>query len=131
VAAFVERSDRCVLICRPNPPDPASAGSTEAGPAIAWELPGGEARHGESPEAALRREARRRVGLDLEILVGQPPLLGQYAGREVEFRYFLCATRGGQADALDYAEIRWVQRGQLCEYDFDSPTREVIAWYLE
>lgn len=121
VAAIIERNDGCVLICRPDEGD---------GPRC-WEFPGGPARAGESPEAALRRLAAERAGIGIQILVGPPPLTAQRGGQEVEFRYFLCGLMTGKATPAGYAEVRWVHRRQLCEYDFDQPTGEVVAWYVE
>ncbi|MHC4235974.1 MAG: NUDIX domain-containing protein [Planctomycetota bacterium] len=121
VAGIIERKDGCVLICRPDEGD---------GPRL-WEFPGGPARDRESPEAAMRRTAAERVGLGVEIIVGQPPLLQKGGGRETEFRCFLCGLGRDSGEPGDYAEVRWVHKNQLCEYDFDQPTRDVVTWYVE
>ena len=118
VSALVERFDGFVLICRPHGADHPRR----------WEFPGGLARDDESPEAAMRRLATERAGIHIEISVGQPPLLGHRDGQELEHRYFLGGLSAGQAEPIDYAEVRWIAKGQLCEYDFDSPTREVVDW---
>ena len=121
VAALIERHDGHVLICRP--PD--------VGERRRWEFPGGPARPGESPEAAIRRLTAEQVGLRTEILQGQPPLRSNREGREAEYRFFLCGPVTGEARPLEYAEVRWVARGQLCEYDFDPPTCDVVRWFSE
>ncbi|HUU84298.1 MAG TPA: NUDIX domain-containing protein [Phycisphaerae bacterium] len=118
VAAVIERQDGFVLICRPE---------TEDGPRH-WEFPGGEARQGESPEKAVRRTASERAGVHVEIHVGQPPLRVERDGRDVEYRFFLCGLQTGEACAEDYAEVRWVAKAQLCEYDFEHPTCDVVQW---
>ncbi len=121
VAGIIEEHDGKVLICRPQ--DEKERRN--------WEFPGGPARVGESPEAALRRLTVERTGVAIEIHVGQPPLLIDTGGRKVAYRFFLCGRRSGDAQAVDYAEVRWIAKGQLCEYDFDPPTSEVAAWVAE
>ncbi len=121
VAGIVERHDGCVLICRPRDGD---------GPRC-WELPGGLAGEEESPEAAMRRLAIERAGIRVFIDIGQPPLMGHYQDREVQFRFFLCTLGEGEARALDYAEVRWVPKGQLCEHEYAAPMDGAIRWYAE
>ena len=118
-AGIVERHDGCVLICRPDD-----------GERRRWEFPCGLARDDESPEEAIRRIAWQRARLRLDIHVGQPPLMGQLGDREVEFRFFLCGLISGEGEALDYAEVRWVAKGQLCEYEFDLPSKGVVEWLV-
>ncbi|MFQ5491400.1 MAG: NUDIX domain-containing protein [Phycisphaerae bacterium] len=121
VAAVVERSDGSVLICRPKG-DPELPG---------WVFPGGLSDDNESPEAAVCRLSHLRAGVQIEVLVGQPPLAGRYAGREVECRYFLCGLASGEGQPKDYDEVRWVAKAQLCEYDFEPPADEVARWLAE
>ena len=121
VAGIIERYDGCVLICRTNGGDDRRR----------WVFPGGMMEEDRSPEAALRRLVLERVVLHIEIVAGQPPLLGQYGEREVEYRFFICGLTDGEASPVGYAEVRWVAQGQLCEYDFDPPTDHVINWFTE
>ncbi|MFH0982839.1 MAG: NUDIX domain-containing protein [Planctomycetota bacterium] len=120
VAAIIEQANGEVLIARP-----ANAGS---GPSC-WEFPSGHVREGESPEAAMRRVAQERVGLTLALDVGQPPFAGVYHGDPVVFRYFLAGVVDGGAQAVDYAEVRWVTQAQLRQFDFDPTTQQIVEWY--
>ena len=82
-------------------------------------------------EAAMRRIAREQLGIEVEIVVGQPPIVAALQDAEVELRYFFCGVIEGDADRGEYAELRWVPRGQLREYDFDDVSRPVVEWLLE
>jgi 8-oxo-dGTP pyrophosphatase MutT (NUDIX family) len=121
VAGIIQRYDDRVLICRKNADDDRRR----------WVFPGGMMGEDRSPEAALRRLVLERVGLRIEIVVGQPPLLGQYEGRNVEYRFFTCGLADGEASPIGYAEVRWVVKSRLCEYEFDPPTDHVIRWFTE
>ena len=122
VAGIIERQDNHLLI----------ALSTEPGlKERRWCFPCGPAAPGESPEAAMRRLADRGLGIRIEVIVGQPPLISRIGGEEVELRYFFCGVIQGEAVPGPYAELRWVPRYHLREYDFDEPSRPVVEWLLE
>ncbi len=122
VAGIVEHPDNCVLIVLPA----GGKGETRL-----WRFPGGPAKPSESPEAAMRRYARETLGVGVEIVVGQPPLVQEVDGREVELRYFFCGVAEGEPTPGPYAEIRWIHRSHLREYEFDVVSKPVVEWLLE
>lgn len=131
VAGVVERPENHLLIVLAKGPNEVTR---------QWQFPRGDAGGGESPEAAMRRVAREQLGLAIDIVVGQPPLVSRIDGREVELRYFFCgdvtdeandAAPGDMPSACPYAEIHWIPRIHLQEYDFDEPSRPVVEFLLE
>lgn len=75
----------------------------------AWELPGGSLRRDEAPEAAVRREMREELGIDLANLheVGRVEVSG---GRKNTQLFCFEAELAGAAVRLDAGEIaegRW------------------------
>jgi len=122
-AGIVEGSDNCFLIVREPQPD---------GRPGEWSFPRCPVLAGESPEEAMRRLGREQLGLDVEIIIGQPPLFSEAkGGGTVELRYFFCGIAGGEASQGPYEDFRWIAKPQLCEYDFDWASREVVQWLLE
>jgi ADP-ribose pyrophosphatase YjhB (NUDIX family) len=119
--AIIENARHQVLIAR-KPADRGEPG---------WEFPGDVVGEGESPEAAARRAARDKVNLNIEIDIGQPPLAEELEDRVVLYRYFLAGVLEGQAEPKGCEEIRWIEKGQLREYDFDAVTQGVVDWYLD
>jgi hypothetical protein len=95
----------------------------------------------------MRRAAREGVGLDVEISIGQPPVIEDIEGQPAIVRYYLCHVSAGEAavetprppqadrspaavsQGLAYEEVRWVLPGQLCEYDFEPGIQKVVEWY--
>jgi ADP-ribose pyrophosphatase YjhB (NUDIX family) len=122
VSCIIERGRGEALIAAADPSDPENR---------YWEFVSGWRVGNESPESAMRRVARERVGLDIDIHAGQPPFAGKYEGRATIFRFFLAGAVSGEARAARYAEIRWVKRGRLCEYDFLPAHKSVVKWYAE
>ena len=121
-AGIIERFDNHVLICLPRRPDGADR---------LWQFPRALSREDESPEAAMRRLAEELLGIEIDIVAGQPPLLEQAEGREVELRYFFCGILSGSVRSDAYAEIRWVPRAHLREYEFDEASQPVVDWLIE
>ncbi len=121
-AGIIERSDNLVLIVLPKD-----------GPLVSrfWQFPRGPVRQNESPEAAMRRIAIDELGLTVEVVVGQPPVVEKVDGEAIELRYFFCGTSGGRETKGPYAETRWVSRGHLREYEFDAVSKPVVDWILE
>jgi len=121
-AGIIERHDNDILIVRPVTADDQ---------ARVWQFPRGLAAAEESAEAAMCRIAREQLGVDVEIIVGQPPLVQPIDGKEVEARYFFCGILDGEPCLQGYAELRWIPKSHLREYDFDRPSAEVVKWLLE
>ena len=120
VAAIIERADNHILIALP--PDAELVRT--------WIFPRGLAEPQESSEAAMRRVATMQLGLTVELVIGQPPLLSEVGGVPSEVRYFFCGILGGQARSGPYSEIRWIPKGHLREYEFDAASKAVVEWLL-
>ena len=121
-AGIIERLDHHVLI--------ALASGSEEHDRL-WQFPRGPAEPNESAEAAMRRVARQELGIEVEIILGQPPLVEEIDGQAVELRYFFCDLTTGAPQAGRYDEIRWVSKAHLREYDFDRVSAPVVQWLLE
>lgn len=121
-AGIIERLDHHVLI--------ALASGREEQDRL-WQFPRGPAEPNESAEAAMRRVARQELGIEVEIILGQPPLVEEIDGQAVELRYFFCDLTTGAPQAGRYDEIRWVSKAHLREYDFDRVSAPVVQWLLE
>lgn len=125
VAAIIERQDNYILIVRSS----ESTESTCDGPR--WAFPRGWVKGDESPEAATRRTTREDLGIEVEIVVGQPPLVEEIGGERVELRFFFCGLISGGEESGPEDAIRWVPRHHLREYEFDALFQPVADWLLE
>lgn len=90
-----------------------------------WEFPGGKIDPDESHAAALRREIREE--LDVDVDVGE--LLLQttyaYADRTLVLYFYRCSLSGAPR-ALLGQEMRWVSRGELPSLGLPPADKELI-----
>lgn len=121
-AGILERYDHHVLIALPKHDDIEPR---------RWLFPRGTILDKEIPETAVRRIMGQLLGVEIEIVIGQPPILERVDGERVEIRYFFCGLVSGEPSPGDFEEIRWVHRIHLSEYDFDEASLAVTQWLLD
>ena len=91
----------------------------DAGPfAGLWEFPGGKVERGESELAAVVRECREELSVDVEpqAFLGEVPLPGVVAGGAPgasTLRVWWGRVAAGELVAHEHAELRWVQAEEL------------------
>ena len=117
VAAIIENRAGQLLIAE-RPPGKHWAGY--------WEFPGGKIEAGESHEAALIRELREELGLDLAGV----PLTHYYHGSRgaevvLDF-YHIRLTRDIAPQGLEGQRWRWVTRAEISDYRFPEPNTAVL-----
>ena len=106
-------ADSAVLVAqRQRPPELAGL----------WELPGGKVAAGESEPAALARELREELGVDVEV--------GSRLGDDVPsgpviLRAYQVTQTGGELHPHDHTALRWVRGADLDELPWVPADR---AW---
>jgi 8-oxo-dGTP diphosphatase len=109
VAAVIERGG-LVLIGQRKP------GGRHA---LKWEFPGGKVEPGEELRAALARELREELGIEAEIGAEIERYDFQYTPQRLTRLTFFHVTEfSGDVQNLDFADMAWVRREKLPDYDF-------------
>jgi 8-oxo-dGTP diphosphatase len=117
VAAALYDSLGRVLIAQ-RPPGKHQAGR--------WEFPGGKVMAGESESAALSRELREELGVEVEAGRELMRLAHSYKDRDVELSLWIVARYAGTPRALDGQKLRWVEPALLGREDLLEADRPFI-----
>jgi 8-oxo-dGTP diphosphatase len=98
-----------------------------------WEFPGGRVQDNESDAAALERELRER--LELDVTVGEQAMAThhEYPNYDIDFRVFLCRMVD-PAQPISHkraADHRWVGLSEMGEYEFPDADARTLEKLLD
>jgi len=107
-AALVDRDNRVLIAQRP-------AGKSMAG---LWEFPGGKVAAGETPEAALVRELREELGIEVCETCLAPFTFASHAYEAFHLLMplYLCRNWEGDITAKEGQTLKWVRALRLADY---------------
>lgn len=104
---------------------------TSPEPEAAWDLPGGPVESQTMPELILRRCCQEQVGCDVHVVAGRPPVTTGSGPLETRWHVFLCTVLQDEALPIGCAELRWVTKADLREYQFAGDVQSVVdAWLM-
>lgn len=119
VAAAIVKDGRLLLAQRTRPAELAGM----------WELPGGKVEQGETPAAALVRELHEELGV--EATAGERIGVDVPLAAGLVLRAYRAELVHGTPAALDHAEVRWVDAGELHTIDLVPNDRIWLPELLE
>jgi len=116
--ALVDVDGRVLLARRPE-------GKKMAG---LWEFPGGKLNPGETPEAALIRELREELGIDVTAACLAPFAFAShdYEGFHLLMPLFVCRRWKGIPTARENQTLAWVRAARLTEYEMPPADKPLI-----
>ncbi|MDJ0386602.1 bifunctional GNAT family N-acetyltransferase/(deoxy)nucleoside triphosphate pyrophosphohydrolase [Roseomonas sp. E05] len=117
--ALVDSDGRVLLARRPE-------GKPMAG---LWEFPGGKLDPGETPEAALIRELKEELGIDVSAACLAPFTFASHdAGRfHLLMPLYLCRRWEGTVTAREGQALAWVRPGKLSDYAMPPADKPLVA----
>ena len=116
VAALVWEGDRFLICQRP----------AHKARGLLWEFVGGKVEPGETKEAALIRECREELAL--EVSVGQMfmEVVHTYPDITVRLTLFCATIAAGTPQKLEHQDLQWILPSEISQYDFCPADVEIL-----
>ena len=98
-----------------------------------WEFPGGKVEIGERPEAALIRELKEELGIDVAESCLAPLTFASHAYDDFHLLMplYVCRRWQGQAKGLEGQELAWVRPLKLRDYQMPPADVPLIPHLID
>jgi len=117
VAVITDQQQRLLIAQRPQ----------HAPHAGMWEFPGGKVERDELPEAALIREIKEEVGLDVIHYDFLGEINHAYDHQQVSLIVYHVSDFAGEASCCEaQMDLRWVEFASLQNFDFPAANDQII-----
>jgi len=95
-----------------------------------WEFPGGKVEPGERPEAALIRELREELGIEVTESCLAPFVFASHAYPDFHLLMplYLCRRWSGVVVAHEHSALAWVKPAKLSDYEMPPADAPLVAW---
>lgn len=91
-----------------------------------WEFPGGKLEAGETFEAALVRELREELGIEVEVGREFCRVQHAYPQREVRLCFLVCRIASGTPTPIGCSAVVWVGPDDLGRFEFPEADRQLL-----
>jgi 8-oxo-dGTP diphosphatase len=117
--ALVDADGRVLLAQRPE-------GKPMAG---LWEFPGGKVHEGETPEAALIRELKEELGIDVAASCLAPFTFASHAYERFHLLMplYVCRKWQGELTPLEGQRLAWVRPVRMDDYPMPPADKPLVA----
>lgn len=116
VAALIWDGDRFLICQRP----------AHKARGLLWEFVGGKVEPGETKEAALVRECREELAIELSVGEAFMEVLHTYPDITVQLTLFHATIAAGVPQKLEHHDIRWITPAEIGRYDFCPADVEIL-----
>ena len=116
VAALIWRDDRFMICQRP----------AHKARGLLWEFVGGKVEPGETLEAALIRECREELAVELTVGEMFMQVVHAYPDITVELTLFHSSIASGVPQKIEHEDIQWITPAQIPGYDFCPADTEIL-----
>ena len=116
VAALIWEKDRFLICQRP----------AHKARGLLWEFVGGKVEPGESREAALIRECREELAVDIPVEDVFMEVVHEYPDISIRLILLHAHIAQGQPQLLEHVDIRWITVEEIDSYDFCPADADIL-----
>jgi 8-oxo-dGTP diphosphatase len=93
---------------------------------LQWEFPGGKVEPGEAPVAALARELREELAIEVAVGRVWEVLFHAYPEFDLVMLVYACTIVGGEPRPVEVADLCWAWPGDLPRWDILPADRPLV-----
>lgn len=94
---------------------------------LKWEFPGGKVEEGESPEAAVIREIKEELNMDIKVTDVFDVVYHTYDDKSLVMVVYNCIYTGGSIEKIECNDYRWVNIEEMKNYEFANADKKVVT----
>ena len=98
---------------------------------LLWEFVGGKVESGETREAALIRECREELAVEVDVGSVFTEVVHEYPDITVRLTLFHAVIDSGVPRMLEHNDIRWITPAEIPMYDFCPADVEILERIVE
>lgn len=121
VAALIWEGDRFLICQRP----------AHKARGLLWEFVGGKVEPGEAKEAALIRECREELAVELKVGDVYMEVDHVYPDITIRLILFHATIAAGQPQKLEHNDMRWILPSEIPQFDFCPADTDILKKIME
>ena len=121
VAALIWDKDKLMICQRPK----------QKSNGLLWEFAGGKVEPGESKKEALIRECQEELAVTPEVGDVFAEVVYEYPDVTVHLTFFKASIAEGIPEKLEHNEIRWINPGEISQYNFCPADKAVLEKIID